>query len=169
MSERPTIPDEAVQFWLMEGKSSNLHHGSRKKTKKRYPAKHSRMPGLMGKRINRAIDDTMAMNFWCVTFKDDEGTRVSLVYDCIVAAWLYYIANQRGHPLSTSNCCQLILKYILTNQDDFVKAFHNRVYSFSSGTKFAIVSKDLSDWIDKMDEIRKKDPVSPRNPKPSSF
>jgi len=133
-----------------------------KKKKKRYPAKHSRMPGLMGKRINKAIDDAMALNLWCVTFKDAKGNRISLVYDCIVAAWLYYIADLKGHPLANSNCCQLILKYLLTNQDDFVKSFHNRVYSFSSGTKFAIVCKKLSDWIDKMDKIREKDDVSPQ-------
>ena len=37
VSERPTIPEESVQFWLMDDKGSNLHHGSRKKKKKTIP------------------------------------------------------------------------------------------------------------------------------------
>ena len=161
VSERPAIEDEKVQFWLMS-KGSDLHHSSRKKRRTRLPATHSRMPGLMAKRINKSMDDTMALNLWCVTFKDDEGHRVSLVYDCIVSAWLHYIADMKGHPLATSNCCQLILKYLLMNQDDFVKAFHNRVYAFSSGTKFTMVTKNLSDWIDTMRKEKEKDNVSPQ-------
>ena len=154
VSERPDIPPGSVQFWLMSSES-NLHHSTRKKTsKKRYPAKHSRLPGLMAKRINKAIDDTMALNMWCVSFKDpDDGKRVTLVYDCIVCAWLHYIADMKGHPLSTSNCCQLVLKYLLMNQDDFVKAFHNRVYSFSSATKFSTVALKLMEWIKTTSEV----------------
>ena len=35
------------------------------------------------------------------------------------------------------------------NQDDFVKAFHNRVYAFSSGTQFSVVSSELQEWVKK--------------------
>ena len=50
--------------------------------------------------------------------------------------------------MPSSNACQLVFKYLLMNKDLFVKAFHNRVYSYSSGTKFAEVSDDLNDWLE---------------------
>ena len=153
VSERPMIPDKKVQFWMMSCGTDTTHPN---KKKKRYPATHSRLPGLMAKRLNKAIDDTMTLNMWCVEFRDEDDHLVSLVFDCIIAAWLYYIADIKGHPLATANCCNLVLKYMLMNQQEFVKAFHNRVYSFSSGTKLSIVSKRLSEWIDKLDA----DPVS---------
>lgn len=157
VSERPEIPPEKVQFWMMPKETNYSHSTRKKKNKKRYPATHSRLPGLMAKRINKAIDDTMALNMWCVTFKDPaDDKRVTIVFDCIICAWLHYIADMKGHPLATANCCELVLKYLLMNQDDFVKAFHNRVYSFSSGTKFAEVAQKLMDWIQKMKEAKDK-------------
>ena len=55
---------------------------------------------------------------------------------------------QKGHPTPEMNSCQLLLKYMLMNRNSFIKAFHNRVYSFSSGSKFEIVVGPLHDWID---------------------
>jgi len=37
---------------------------------------------------------------------------------------------------------------MLLNKDIFVKAYHNRVYSYSSGTKFGDVVDDLQHWMD---------------------
>ena len=54
---------------------------------------------------------------------------------------------QKGHPMPDSNACQLVLKYLLLNKDVFVKAFHNRLYSFSSGSKFSEVADALQDWF----------------------
>ena len=58
-----------------------------------------------------------------------------------------------GSPIAA---CQLVLKYMLMNRRAFVKAFHNRVYFFSSGTKFMQVSTTLSKWIEKHEEARIK-------------
>lgn len=56
---------------------------------------------------------------------------------------------------------QLILKYVLANRHLFVKAYHNRVYSYSSGTKFAEVSHPLTKWLDQLNSLRRKDPTLP--------
>ena len=55
--------------------------------------------------------------------------------------------SQKGHPMPESNACQLVLKYLLMNKETFVKAFHNRVYAFSSGSKFGEISGELMDWM----------------------
>ena len=36
---------------------------------------------------------------------------------------------------------------MLLNRDLFVKAWHNRVYSFSSGTKFGQAGSELKKWF----------------------
>ena len=45
-----------------------------------------------------------------------------------------------------SNACQLVLKYMLINQAIFVKAYHDRMYFYSSGTKFSMIVGPLQDW-----------------------
>ena len=60
--------------------------------------------------------------------------------------------KQKGHLLASSNACQLVLKYMLLNRDLFVKAWHNRVYSFSSGTKFGQAASELKLWFDERKE-----------------
>jgi hypothetical protein len=91
VSERPEMRDEQVQFWMMTDDGDVPVRP--RKSKKRFPATHSRLPGLMAKRLNKSIDLTMAHNMWCVTFRDKDGKLVSLVYDCIATCWLYYIAD----------------------------------------------------------------------------
>ena len=77
---------------------------------------------------------------------------------------LYVTLRQKGHPLASSNACQLLLKYILLNRNSFIKAYHNRVYSYSSGTKFLEVTDKLERWMGGVDDARAKDP-SIENPK----
>ena len=89
LSDRPEIPSEKVQFWMMDDKKS----GRKSKRRKRHPAAHSRMKGLRGQSLNESIDFAIAANKWCVTFKDDDGTMVNLVDDCIVCVWLKYISQ----------------------------------------------------------------------------
>lgn len=60
-----------------------------------------------------------------------------------------------------ANSSQLVLKYILANRDVFVKSYHNRVYSYSSGTKFVEVSHPLTKWLDQLESQRAKDPTLP--------
>ena len=93
-------------------------------------------------------------SFRCVTFKDDEGVTVNLVDRCIVCTWLYYICHMRGHPMPDSNACQLVLKYLLMNRASFIKAYHDRSYYYSSGTKFEEVSFKLDDWMKRQSRRR---------------
>jgi len=63
--------------------------------------------------------------------------------------------------MADSNACQMVLKYLLMNKDLFIKAFHNRVYAYSSGTKFKEVCEDLEKWVKKQEvlhEMYKNDP-----------
>ena len=67
-----------------------------------------------------------------------------------------------------TNACQLVLKYMLMNKKTFSKAYHDRLYYFSSGSKFMEISGRLSKWMDDQNEERKAfllDPV-PNAPVP---
>ena len=67
-----------------------------------------------------------------------------------------------------SNACQLVLKYILINQTIFVKAYHDRMYFYSSGTKFGMIVGPLQDWQTKHERALKAfkgdDKERPPNP-----
>ena len=43
---------------------------------------------------------------------------------------------------------------MLLNRDAFVKAYHDRMYYFSSGTKFTLVGGPLMDWMTRQDKLR---------------
>ena len=58
--------------------------------------------------------------------------------------------------MPSCNSCQLVLKYMLMNKNTFIKAYHNRVYAFSSGSKFDEVMGPLSKWIEHHQELREK-------------
>jgi hypothetical protein len=147
ISERPEIALKATRFWMMDDKGDI-------NPKKRFPKPHSRLPGLRGQHVNASIDFAIALNKWPVAFKDDDDTTINLVSECICAVWLDYIAKLKGHPLPESNSCQLVLKYMLLNQEQFVKAYHDRMYFFSSGTKFAAVSGPINAWMKLQDRQR---------------
>lgn len=51
--------------------------------------------------------------------------------------------TQRGRPMSHSNRCQVILKYMLLNKNVFCKA-----YFFSSGSKFADIAGPIKIWME---------------------
>ena len=209
LSDRPEIPAEKVQFWM---KDEDKRGGRKRSTRrKRYPAAHSRLRGLRGQTLNEGIDYAIAANKWCVSFKDDDGTLVNLVDNCIVCVWLKYISKmvslqccvydtastksclrnvvfvnhflstscrirqsllrvrlnnftstlfacthtQRGRPMPESNACQLVLKYMLINQTIFVKSYHDRMYFYSSGTKFGLIVGPLQDWQRKHEKALK--------------
>ena len=98
LSDRPEIPAEKVQFWM---KDEDKRGGRKRSTRrKRYPAAHSRLRGLRGQTLNEGIDYAIAANKWCVSFKDDDGTLVNLVDNCIVCVWLKYISK-----MVSLQCC----------------------------------------------------------------
>ena len=53
---------------------------------------------------------------------------------------------QAGHPNLESNVTRSVLKYITVNEERFLKAYHNRVYAFSSGSIFTDVCIKLEEW-----------------------
>ena len=61
-----------------------------------------------------------------------------------------------------TNACQLVLKYMLMNKKTFSKAYHDRLYYFSSGSKFMEISEHLNKWMEDQNGEREKflqDPV----------
>ena len=93
VSDRPDIRPEQTQFWKMTDDGETAIVLTRRNTKKRHPASHSRLKGLQGKRLNASFDFTIDSNKWCVIFKDDEGVTVNLVDECIIMTWLHYISK----------------------------------------------------------------------------
>ena len=148
VSEKPVIPPTATQFWMMDDKGVI-------NTKKRHPKPHSRLAGLRGQHLNGAIDSSIAECRVPLVFKDDNKTSINLVPECMVRVWLDYIVMLKGHPSPESNSCQLVLKYMMINEHEFVKAYHDRMYYFSSGTKFAEVSDPLTKWM-KYQDLRRQ-------------
>ena len=53
-----------------------------------------------------------------------------------------------------SNACQMVLKYMLMNRGEFIKAYHDREYYYSSGTKFAECIGPLQAWVKKLEDTR---------------
>ena len=74
---------------------------------------------------------------------------------------------QSFHPRPETNACQLILKYLLMNEQTFSKAYHDRLYYFSSGTKFSAVCVPLKKWMENQNKLHKKflqDPIPNKRP-----
>ena len=86
ISDRPHIPPEKVQFWMMS--DENDCRPRKNKKKKRLPRPHSLLKGIKGKDANRSYDFALEHNKWCVTFKDDDGKWVDLVEECMICFWL---------------------------------------------------------------------------------
>ena len=69
---------------------------------------------------------------------------------------------QTYHLMPETNACQLVLKYLLMNTKTFSKAYHDRLYYFSSGSKFMEISGHLNKWVEEQNVARTKflqDPV----------
>ena len=122
---------------------------------------------MRGQYFNRGIDFAISLNKIPVCFKDDDNVTINLVDGCMILVWLNYISYLKGHPLPDANSCQLILKYMLLNRQAFVKSFHDRMYYYSSGTKFCEVSTALTCWMtcqDKLHDDYLANPVRPYPP-----
>ena len=87
-----------------------------------------------------------------------------VVYTYILHSTSYtnhHLMQQKGNPMPDANSSQLVLEYMLVNRDLFVKAFHNRVYTYSSGSKFAEVAYPLEQWLEQLESQRAKNPTLP--------
>ena len=81
--------------------------------------------------------------------KDDEELEVDLTDKFILVVWVYYTASMCTRPALTSNACQKVLSYFLTNIQEIVKTWRHRMYSYSysSGTIMLDVKQPIVDWI----------------------
>ena len=73
--------------------SSSSSKKRRRKQRKRYPSSHHKLSGMRAMAVNKAIDFSIALNNWCVTFKDEQDVTVDLVTRCILVVWLHYISE----------------------------------------------------------------------------
>ena len=103
----------------------------RKRQRKRYPSAHHKLSGMRAHAVNKAIDYSIALNNWCVTFKDDEGVTVDLVTRCILTVWLHYISEMVRLEASTS-----LLKTRLRH-------FSTHVYVTSQNTSTSLLNTRL--------------------------
>jgi len=62
-----------------------------------------------------------------------------------------------GRPIPESNACQAVLKYFMTNEVGFKKAYQNRMYYFSSGSIFKSIAPKIEDWIARQDDTDEDD------------
>ena len=115
VSDRPDIQPDSVRFWT-KPTPEEIQTG-RRKSKKRFPAPHSRLSGMCGKRTNDALDFTMGSNKWCVVFKDEDGVTINLIDECIILSWLHYICKmvriREIYCASTFNILCVYVKYIV--------------------------------------------------------
>jgi len=65
----------------------------------------------------------------------------------MIVCWIYYVKQMHGKPLLTSNAAQMVLKYYIVHETEFLKNLHNKMYAFSSATLLARVAVPIEDWI----------------------
>ena len=150
ISDKPLIEPEQLQFWLKQ-----------KRRDRKKP--HTILKGVCGKWLNMAIDFAISKNKWGVQFVNDAGDKVDLVPELMVTVWLRYSSLMAGKPLLHSNACQVILKYFMVHDKHFLKAYHNRVYFYSSGSHFSAACSELDNWFNKNNGVWVNDRKQLRN------
>ncbi len=66
--------------------------------------------------VNKAIDYSIALNNWCVTFKDEDGVTIDLVTRCILCVWLHYISEMvrlRRFEITSTSHLEIRLRHVL--------------------------------------------------------
>ena len=81
------------------------------------------------------------------SFTDADGKVLNLVPEFAVTAWLRYLTLMTGRPEATMNSAQKFLKYLLMNEKKLHTAWRNRIYRYSSGSTFAMVTDDLDEHL----------------------
>ena len=88
--------------------------------------------------------------------RDGEHIEVDLTDKFILVVWVYYTANMCTRPALSSNACQKVLAYFLTNTHGIVKTWRHRMYNYSSGTIMLDVKQPIVDWIEENDSAKKE-------------
>ena len=86
------------------------------------------------------------------SFADADDKVHNLVPEFAVTLWLKYITLMTGRPDASMNSAQLVLKYLLMNEKTLHTAWRNRIYRYSSGSSFAIVTANLDDLLHEDDK-----------------
>ena len=107
--------------------------------------------------LNASIDYALQHNTWCVSFRNSDGDFVDLVIKAMLTVWVHYSCTMPGRPIPESNACQAVLKYFMTNEVGFKKAYQNRMYYFSSGSIFKSIAPKIEDWIARQDDTDEDD------------
>ena len=174
MSDFPDIPPSMVQFWKKKRKGEKVNKHRRKREHVTLKGQlglgrhayffipfclptcpkfmstcifYECIIGCCGKWANEALDFAISRNKWPVRFQNVDGNMVDLVPEFICCMWLGYVAKMRGHPAPSAKSAQTVLKYLLINDSDVVKAWRNRIYRYSSGTLFAKTTVELQDYL----------------------
>jgi len=103
--------------------------------------------GLCAKWCNESVDFAISHNKWAVQFVQDDGAKVNLINEFAVTMWLRYITLMRTKPDATMNSAQLVLKYLLLNEKNLVRAWRQRIYRYSSGSTFTDITDDLHYYL----------------------
>ena len=135
ISEFPTIEPKATQFWLKTKRQTRIRP-------------HRNLRGMAAKWTNEAVDYVMSFNKWCVQFQDASGRKHNLIPEFIVTMWLKYLTLMTGRPEAKMNSAQLVLKYMLISQTKVHQTWRNRLYRFSSGNTFSLITDDLSEFLE---------------------
>ena len=120
---------------------------------------HRLLPGVCAKWLNLGIDFAIQNNMWPVKMQvqeDDKPLEVDLTDKFILVVWVYYTANMVTRPALTSNACQKVLSYFLTNTQEIVKTWRHRMYSYSSGTIMMDVKEPIVNWLETDDSGKKE-------------
>ena len=135
ITDYPTITDEMLGFY----KKQNKHDRH---------APHYLFGGLCAQWANMSADFAIAHGKHPVKIKGKDGKETNLCPEFASTFWVRYSSLMRGKPALSSNACQLVLKYLLLNEEKLAKTWRNRLYFYSSGSVFADLGGDLVQWLD---------------------
>ena len=71
---------------------------------------YTQYTGLNAQFLNNAIDFAISLNFWCVEFTDNKGTKRELISQFAVATWLKYCSHM---VRIWNDICVLIATHLL--------------------------------------------------------
>lgn len=150
LTDVPTFGADELSFWIR-------HHKKSKKKNRKVKKPHRLLPGVCAKWFNLGVDFAIQNNTWPVRMQVDE-VEVDLTVRFIIVVWVYYTSNMYTRPALSSNACQKVLSYFLTNTTNIVRTWRHRMYSYSSGTILMEVKQPIVDWIeaDEADAVNKE-------------
>ena len=150
LTDLPKFDPDQLSFWVRHRKRIKKK-GKRVKVKK----PHRLLNGVCAKWLNMSLDWAIKHNKWPVRmYTDSDVTDLTIPF--ILVVWVYYAAHMYTHPALTSNACQKVLKYLLSNTESVVSAWRHRLYNYSSGSIMLVVEQGILDWFEEGDTRTKK-------------